>query len=224
MSYYLSLGFQFLFPFKGEAAGPDVFVFNQKVCIIFFCSYKKNILLFFSSSYRSYNWLLYLQFGYKQLINSISDREGIQRLVLLVRNKDQFPFLQLLLFSSSRGRANRASRAGGITSYFTSRWRYSRRRRGRRRRGGREEGRRKGESRRRKALPQLFYVGFWGYFFTESLYFFYQSFQDIFLLFFFPFYKGISSYQNTSCIVFQLFNLLFFTSFFQPFIGLGQVF
>ena len=88
MSYYLSLGLQFLFSFKGEAARPDFFIFNQKICIIFLYYYKENILLFSSSSYRSYNWLLYLQFRYKQLIDLISYREDIQRLVLLVCNQD----------------------------------------------------------------------------------------------------------------------------------------
>ena len=60
----------------------------------------------------------------------------------------------------------------------------------------------------------------------ESSYFFNQSFQDIFYLFF-PFYKRIFSYQDTTYIVLQLFNLFlfvffFFCFFFQPFIGLGQ--
>ena len=118
ISYYLSLGFQFLFSFKGEAARPDFFIFNQKIYIIFLRCYKENILLFSSSSYRSYNWLLYLQFRHKSLINYISYREDIQRLVLLVYNQDQSSFLQLLLFPSSRGRAYRTSSA---TSYLTSR-------------------------------------------------------------------------------------------------------
>ena len=60
MSYYLSLGLQFLFSFKVEVARLDFFIFNQKIYIIFLCCYKENILLFSSSSYRSYNWLLYL--------------------------------------------------------------------------------------------------------------------------------------------------------------------
>ena len=65
-----------------------------------------------------------------------------------------------------------------------------------------------------------------GYLLIESSYFFNQSFQDIFCLFF-SFYKGIFSYQDTTCIVLQLFNLFlfiffFFFFFFQPFIGLGQ--
>ena len=57
----------------------------------------------------------------------------------------------------------------------------------------------------------------------ESSYFFNQSFQDIFYLFF-SFYKGIFSYQNTTYIVLQLFNLFLFIFFFffQPFIGLDQ--
>ncbi len=86
VSYYLSLGLQFLFSFKGEAARLDFFIFNQEIYIIFFCYYKENILLFSSSSYRSYNRLLYLQFRYKSLVNCISYREDIQRLVLLVCN------------------------------------------------------------------------------------------------------------------------------------------
>ena len=107
MSHYLSLGLQFLFSLKREAAKPDFFIFNQKICIIFLCCCKENILLFSGSSYRSYNWLLYLQVGHKPLIDCISQREDIQRLVLLVCNQDQSPFLQLLLFSPSRGRAIR---------------------------------------------------------------------------------------------------------------------
>ena len=117
MSYYLSLGLQFLFSFKGEAARPDLFIFNQKICIIFLCCCKENILLFSSSSYRSYNWLFYLQFGHKSLINCISYREDIQRLVLLVCNQDQSSFLQLLLFPFSRDKAYRTS---SITSCLTS--------------------------------------------------------------------------------------------------------
>ena len=86
VSYYLSPGLQFLFPFKREAVRPDFLVFNQKLCIIFFCGCKENVLLFSSSSYSSYYQLLYLQFRRKQLINLISQREDIQRLVLLVCN------------------------------------------------------------------------------------------------------------------------------------------
>ena len=65
------------------------------------------------------------------------------------------------------------------------------------------------------------------YLFAKSSYFFYQSFQDIFCLFFFfflLFYKGIFSCQDTPYIVLQLFNLFFYFFFFQPFIGLGQAF
>ena len=38
VSYYLSPGLQFLFSFKGEAARPDFFIFNQKIYIIFYFS------------------------------------------------------------------------------------------------------------------------------------------------------------------------------------------
>ena len=62
VSYYLSLELQFLFPFKKEVVRPDFLIFNQKLRIKFFRSCKENVLLFSSSSYSSYYWLLYLQF------------------------------------------------------------------------------------------------------------------------------------------------------------------
>ena len=60
VGYYLNPWFQFLFSFKDKAVILDFLVFYQKICVIFFCSCKENILFSFSSSYRGQNWLFYL--------------------------------------------------------------------------------------------------------------------------------------------------------------------
>ena len=62
MGYYLNLWFQFLFSFKDKAVILDFLIFNQKIYVIFFYSYKENILFSSSSSYRGQNQLFYLQF------------------------------------------------------------------------------------------------------------------------------------------------------------------
>ena len=62
VGYYLNPWFQFLFSFKDKAVLPDFLILNQKIYVIFFYSYKENILFPSSSSYSSYYWLLYLQF------------------------------------------------------------------------------------------------------------------------------------------------------------------
>ena len=62
VGYYLNPQFQFLFSFKDKAVLLDFLMLNQKIYVIFFCSYKENILFPSSSSYRGQNWLFYLQF------------------------------------------------------------------------------------------------------------------------------------------------------------------